>query len=51
MEDMLLAKIHDWNEDNMLHDILVQLPLLKHISKERMLSEVDPKKVSWFCFV
>jgi hypothetical protein len=29
----------------------VQLPLLKHISKERMLSEVDPKKVSWFCFV
>eukprot|EP00804_Cyclotella_cryptica_P024560 CCRYP_020748-RA/>CCRYP_020748-RA protein AED:0.06 eAED:0.06 QI:75/1/1/1/1/1/2/77/371 len=43
-EEMLLAKIRDWNEDEAVHGILVQLPLPKHIHEERILSEVDPKK-------
>ena len=43
-EDTLLTKIQEWNQDDKVHGILVQLPLPKHISEEKILREVDPKK-------
>jgi 5,10-methylene-tetrahydrofolate dehydrogenase/methenyl tetrahydrofolate cyclohydrolase len=45
-EEVLLGKIREWNEDEKVHGILVQLPLPKHICEEKILGEVDPKKVS-----
>lgn len=45
-EETLLEKIREWNEDKMVNGILVQLPLPKHISEEKILREVDPEKVS-----
>jgi 5,10-methylene-tetrahydrofolate dehydrogenase/methenyl tetrahydrofolate cyclohydrolase len=44
-EEMLLKKIREWNEDEKVHGILVQLPLPEKISEERILKAVDPKKV------
>jgi hypothetical protein len=44
-EETLLAKIREWNEDDKVHGILVQLPLPHHISEEKILREVDAKKV------
>lgn len=37
----LIAKL---NADDSVHGIMVELPLPKHISKERVMSAVDPKK-------
>jgi 5,10-methylene-tetrahydrofolate dehydrogenase/methenyl tetrahydrofolate cyclohydrolase len=45
-EEVLLGKIREWNDDEKVHGILVQLPLPKHICEEKILGEVDPKKVS-----
>jgi 5,10-methylene-tetrahydrofolate dehydrogenase/methenyl tetrahydrofolate cyclohydrolase len=45
-EETLLEKIREWNEDKKVNGILVQLPLPKHISEEKILREVDPEKVS-----
>ncbi len=43
-EDELLAKIDELNEDSSIHGILVQLPLPKHISEERVIDRINPKK-------
>ena len=43
-EDELLAKIHELNEDKTVHGILVQLPLPKHLSEEKVLLAIAPEK-------
>ncbi len=40
----LIALIHQLNEDDSVHGILVQLPLPGHISEERVLLNISPKK-------
>jgi methylenetetrahydrofolate dehydrogenase (NADP+)/methenyltetrahydrofolate cyclohydrolase len=40
----LLAKIDELNSDDKVHGILVQLPLPKHISEEKILNRIDPSK-------
>lgn len=43
-EEELLALVSKLNADGTIHGILVQLPLPKHISEERILSAIDPRK-------
>ena len=43
-EEELLAKIAELNSDEKIHGILVQLPLPKHISEEKVILAIDPKK-------
>lgn len=43
-EDELLAKIDELNSDPKVHGILVQLPLPKHISEEKVINRISPKK-------
>ena len=43
-EEELLGDIDRLNEDANVHGILVQLPLPKHISEERVLNRISPKK-------
>ena len=43
-EAELLALIRDLNNDRQIHGILVQLPLPKHISTDRIIAAIDPKK-------
>jgi methylenetetrahydrofolate dehydrogenase (NADP+) / methenyltetrahydrofolate cyclohydrolase len=43
-EEQLLALVHQYNCDERIHGILVQLPLPKHISEARVLYALDPKK-------
>lgn len=43
-EDELLALIRDLNQNREIHGILVQLPLPRHISEEKVLLAIDPKK-------
>ncbi len=43
-EDLLISKIHELNNDDRFHGILVQLPLPKHIDANKVLFEVDPNK-------
>lgn len=43
-EDELLGKIRELNENDSVHGILVQLPLPSHISEERVIAEISPKK-------
>ncbi|RZI48504.1 bifunctional methylenetetrahydrofolate dehydrogenase/methenyltetrahydrofolate cyclohydrolase [Lactococcus kimchii] len=40
----LLALIEEYNQDEKWHGILVQLPLPKHISEEKVLLAIDPQK-------
>ena len=40
----MLAKIHQLNKDDSVNAILVQLPLPGHISKEKVINMIDPKK-------
>jgi methylenetetrahydrofolate dehydrogenase (NADP+)/methenyltetrahydrofolate cyclohydrolase len=42
-EDML-ALIHELNNKEDVHGILVQLPLPKHISEDKVIMAIDPKK-------
>ncbi len=44
LEDELLRKIHELNKDDNVSAILVQLPLPKHISKEKVISIISPQK-------
>ncbi len=47
-ETMLLQLIDNFNRDEKIHGILVQLPLPKHISEDRVLNAVDYRKdVRW----
>ena len=43
-EEEVLALLDSLNADEDVHGILVELPLPKHISKENVMSRLDPKK-------
>ncbi|KMY67912.1 methenyltetrahydrofolate cyclohydrolase [Desulfocarbo indianensis] len=43
-EDTVLQQIAGWNDDPNVHGILVELPLPKHLSKEKVMEAVAPKK-------
>jgi methylenetetrahydrofolate dehydrogenase (NADP+)/methenyltetrahydrofolate cyclohydrolase len=43
-EEELLAKVHELNEDDDLDGFIVQLPLPKHISEEKIIEAINPKK-------
>lgn len=43
-ETEIIELIETLNNDNDINGILVQLPLPKHLNKERILSAIDPKK-------
>ncbi|MDB5191930.1 MAG: methylenetetrahydrofolate dehydrogenase [Segetibacter sp.] len=43
-EEELLAKIEDLNNDNNIDGILVQLPLPKQISEQKVISKINPDK-------
>ena len=43
-EAELLALVSDLNRDRQIHGILVQLPLPKHISTDRIIAAIDPHK-------
>jgi methylenetetrahydrofolate dehydrogenase (NADP+)/methenyltetrahydrofolate cyclohydrolase len=43
-EASLLQLINELNADSLIHGILVQLPLPKHISTDRVIAAIDPRK-------
>jgi methylenetetrahydrofolate dehydrogenase (NADP+)/methenyltetrahydrofolate cyclohydrolase len=43
-EEALLAKVRAFNEDPIIHGLLVQLPLPKHISEHHVIDAIDPRK-------
>jgi methylenetetrahydrofolate dehydrogenase (NADP+)/methenyltetrahydrofolate cyclohydrolase len=43
-EDVLLNKIEELNKDSDIDGILVQLPLPKHISEEKVINAISPEK-------
>ncbi|MES2765745.1 MAG: bifunctional methylenetetrahydrofolate dehydrogenase/methenyltetrahydrofolate cyclohydrolase FolD [Bacteroidota bacterium] len=43
-EAEILKIIHDWNNDNSLHGILVQLPLPKHVDENKVIQAIYPQK-------
>ena len=43
-EEQLLSEIEKLNADEKVHGILVQLPLPKHISEEKILNSISPSK-------
>jgi len=43
-EEELLSKIDELNRDDKVHGILVQLPLPKHISEDRVINSINPAK-------
>ena len=43
-EKIVLEKIDELNKDNSVSGILVQLPLPKHIDKQRVIEAIDPTK-------
>ncbi len=43
-EQALLKRIEEFNRDPKIHGILVQLPLPKHISEQKVLEAIDPRK-------
>lgn len=43
-EEDLLQIIHGLNEDKNVHGILVQMPIPEHISKEKVILAINPKK-------
>ncbi len=43
-EEELLALVRKYNNDNNYHGILVQLPLPKHISEDKVIETISPKK-------
>ena len=43
-EEELLSKIDELNRDSKVHGILVQLPLPKHISEEKVIGSISPDK-------
>ncbi len=43
-EEKLLALVHDLNNDDRVHGILVQLPLPKHINSAKVLDAIAPEK-------
>jgi len=43
-EEKLLSLIDQYNKDDSIHGILVQLPLPKHIDEKKVLNAIDPDK-------
>lgn len=43
-EEELFAKIEELNNDDQIDGFIVQLPLPKHISEERVIESINPKK-------
>jgi methylenetetrahydrofolate dehydrogenase (NADP+) / methenyltetrahydrofolate cyclohydrolase len=43
-EQVVLEQIKQWNEDPDVHGILIELPLPKHIQKERVMESILPVK-------
>lgn len=43
-EDELIAKVHELNQDPDLDGFIVQLPLPKHISEQKIIEAIDPRK-------
>lgn len=43
-ENELLAKVHELNNDQTLDGFIVQLPLPKHISEQKVIEAIDPSK-------
>ncbi|HKI89696.1 MAG TPA: bifunctional methylenetetrahydrofolate dehydrogenase/methenyltetrahydrofolate cyclohydrolase FolD [Draconibacterium sp.] len=43
-EEELLAKVHELNNDDDLDGFIVQLPLPKHISEQKVIEAIDPRK-------
>ena len=43
-EKVVLEKIEELNKDKTVSGILVQLPLPKHIDKQKVIEAIDPKK-------
>lgn len=43
-EGMLLALLDELNSDKLIHGILVQLPLPKHIHTDKIIASIDPHK-------
>jgi methylenetetrahydrofolate dehydrogenase (NADP+)/methenyltetrahydrofolate cyclohydrolase len=43
-EEKLLSIIRELNDDKLIHGILVQLPLPKHIATEKIIAAIDPHK-------
>lgn len=43
-ENELITKINDLNNNKEVHGILVQLPLPKHISEEKVIKSISPEK-------
>lgn len=43
-EHEVLALIDDWNNDEEIHGILIQLPLPKHIDENKVIMKIDPVK-------
>lgn len=43
-EAEILEIIRNWNEDDAIHGILVQLPLPKHVDETRVLLAISPRK-------
>jgi len=43
-EEKLLNLIDQYNNDEKIHGILVQLPLPKHIAEDKIIAKIDPKK-------
>ncbi|MBK7257353.1 MAG: bifunctional 5,10-methylene-tetrahydrofolate dehydrogenase/5,10-methylene-tetrahydrofolate cyclohydrolase [Ignavibacteriae bacterium] len=43
-EAAVLAQVHAWNADPLMHGILVQMPLPKHIHEQRVIEAIDPRK-------
>lgn len=43
-EETVLKIINDWNNNNTIHGILVQLPLPKHISENKVIESINPEK-------
>jgi len=43
-EKDIITKIHQLNNDENIHGILIQYPVPKHISQDTLMSSIDPKK-------
>lgn len=43
-EEEVLKIVNEWNADNSIHGILVQLPLPDHVDTNKVIKTIDPKK-------
>ena len=43
-EEEVLEIVDEWNEDDSVHGVLVQLPLPKHIDEQKVITRISPRK-------